>query len=142
MNFSSVIKRAIGPVVSHVAQQVVMLYWLIPTAKRAQTVMLVPLSDPGVLVQKRTTSPQGRASSVGKRDIGVVVSTLAFSYICCANDWHMSACPNGDGALPAPTTSTSRGSKRGRGSTRARGHKSMSKRGGKTKKNTFGAPDE
>ncbi|KAF7979071.1 hypothetical protein HWV62_43565 [Athelia sp. TMB] len=39
-------------------------------------------------------------------------------------------------------TPVSRGSKRGRGSTRARGGRSGSKRGGKTKKGAFGAPDD
>ncbi|KIM83270.1 hypothetical protein PILCRDRAFT_438526 [Piloderma croceum F 1598] len=63
----------------------------------------------------------------------------------CGQEGHWSnACPNGDSGSTAQMSmaSNSRGPKRGRGSTRARGRKTMSKRSGKTKKNTFGAPDE
>jgi hypothetical protein len=68
---------------------------------------------------------------------------IYFTVCSCSDCSPTPACPNGGGAPPpAQMASTSRGSKRGRGSTRARGRKSMSRRGGKTKNNNFGAPDD
>lgn len=106
--------------------------------------MVALLNGPEVSVQKRTTFPLVplvRALNAGRKDIGAMVFIFTVNSSVALIAKPILACPNGDSGSTTQMTN-SRGSKRGRGSTRARGRKTMSKRGGKTKKNNFGAPDE